>query len=507
MPIECVIYARVSTKDQEREGFSIPAQLELLKAYAVKNNFKIVAEYTESETAGKAGRMQFNAMAKVLQQKKGPKIVLVEKTDRLTRNFQNYVLIEKLALEHGVEFHLVKENEIISKNATGHTKLVQGLKVLLAKNYIDNLREETKKGILQKLKQGGWAWQAPIGYKMVKGELVIDVEKAPFVKKAFELYGDGNQSIESLRDALVDAGYFYRDSSPKVPKTQLYNILTNPIYGGEVHYQGVAYKGRHEPLVSAQLWAAVQKIMSKGRFSANKKYNFLYQYALSCGECGSPMCGEEKRGGRYIYYRCWKSANGDCKEGYTNERDITAQLDSIFSKLVLPIDYKVSMKKAYYELKGAKQNTEADETDRINKERQRIKSKIERAYEDKLEGMISNDLWKMASEKLEAQLLALDDAQARISKAELPFFDLFDQFLELPEMLSNTWISGDQEEKGDLVKIVTSNISIKAKKVTVELVQPFDYFYKEMGLSGKYPQGNSKRRSRVYRPLPAPPET
>lgn len=62
-----VIYARVSSREQEREGFSIPAQLKLLKEYALKNGFQIVHEYSDAETAKKAGRTNYNAMLEYLK--------------------------------------------------------------------------------------------------------------------------------------------------------------------------------------------------------------------------------------------------------------------------------------------------------------------------------------------------------------------------------------------------------------------------------------------------------
>ena len=57
-----VIYARVSSREQERDGFSIPAQLKLLREYAEKHTFEIVEEYSDAETAKKEGRTNFNRM-------------------------------------------------------------------------------------------------------------------------------------------------------------------------------------------------------------------------------------------------------------------------------------------------------------------------------------------------------------------------------------------------------------------------------------------------------------
>ena len=143
--LEAVVYARVSSKEQEKEGFSIPAQLQLLQGYAQSKSFQISQEFIDVETAKAAGRTQFREMVTFFQANPEVKILLVEKTDRLYRNFRDYVYLEELDLE----IHLVKEGEILGKDAKSHTKLIHGIKVVLAKNYIDNLSEEVKKGMRQ----------------------------------------------------------------------------------------------------------------------------------------------------------------------------------------------------------------------------------------------------------------------------------------------------------------------------------------------------------------------
>ena len=91
-----VVYARVSSEEQEKEGFSIPAQIKLLKDYAAREGFKIVEEYIDVETAKTPGRTGFNEMVKLfLKQAKSRggdqqcRTVLVEKTARLCRNVRD----------------------------------------------------------------------------------------------------------------------------------------------------------------------------------------------------------------------------------------------------------------------------------------------------------------------------------------------------------------------------------------------------------------------------------
>ena len=140
-----VAYARVSSKKQEDTGFSIPAQIQLFNTYSERVNLKIVKIFEENKTGGKVGRKVYNEMLAYLKEH-NIKDVLVEKTDRIYRNFKDYVVLEDLTQNNDLTIHLVKENVILSKDATSHEKLVHGFKVLIAKNYLDNLREEVNKG-------------------------------------------------------------------------------------------------------------------------------------------------------------------------------------------------------------------------------------------------------------------------------------------------------------------------------------------------------------------------
>src|SRR6202165_2599016 len=158
---EAVLYARVSSKDQEREGYSIPAQLKLLREYAQRNEFKIVREFLDVETAKVAGRKQFGEMLIFFPNNPACRVLIVEKTDRLYRNFRDCVTLEDL----DVEIHLPKEGQIIGKESKSQAKLVHGIQLVIARNYIENLREEVKKGLREKAAQGLYPGRAPFGYQ------------------------------------------------------------------------------------------------------------------------------------------------------------------------------------------------------------------------------------------------------------------------------------------------------------------------------------------------------
>src|SRR5918995_1206550 len=217
---QAVMYARVSSKEQEKEGFSIPAQLKFLKEYAAANGFAVAQEFVDVETAKQTGRAAFGQMVAYLKAHPSVRVLLVEKTDRLYRNLKDWVTVDELE----VEIHLVKEGVVLSRESRSSEKFMHGIKVLMAKNYIDNLSEETRKGMTEKAAQGFWPSNAPLGYRNVaRGDgrkiIVPDEETAPVIRKMFEWYAWGDMSTQEVTKRARAAGLVFRKSGGRIPKS------------------------------------------------------------------------------------------------------------------------------------------------------------------------------------------------------------------------------------------------------------------------------------------------
>jgi site-specific DNA recombinase len=128
------------------------------------------------------------------------RILIVEKTDRLYRNFRDCVALEEM----DVEIHLPKEGQVISKEAKSQAKLMHGIQVVMARNYIENLKEEVKKGMREKAEQGIYPSRPPIGYRNNKlaRTIEVDPQKAPIARRMFDLYATGQYSSAGLRRAV-----------------------------------------------------------------------------------------------------------------------------------------------------------------------------------------------------------------------------------------------------------------------------------------------------------------
>ena len=144
---------------------------ELLREYALRHGFRIVREFVDVETAKTIGRKSFGEMAEFLRRSHCRRL-LVEKTDRLYRNFRDAVTLEDLE----IEIHFVKENQILSKNSRSQDKLAHGLHLLIARNYVENLREEVIKGMKEKAEQGIYPGHAPFGYGNDRAERNIKID-------------------------------------------------------------------------------------------------------------------------------------------------------------------------------------------------------------------------------------------------------------------------------------------------------------------------------------------
>ena len=224
--IKAIAYGRVSTAEQENEGFSIPAQLDLLNEFAEKNNIELVKIFTEAETAKDVGRHQFKEMLKFLKANNDVNMVIAEKTDRLYRNFYDYIDLD--VDKTGYSVCLVKEGTILTQDSSSHEKFMHGLKVLLAKNFIDNLREETQKGRKKKVETGFFIGQVPYGYQKInKNDSILHPQKSKFVKRAFEIYAQGNISLKNTVQQLYNEGFIYTPSHAKISSGQLEKMLKN----------------------------------------------------------------------------------------------------------------------------------------------------------------------------------------------------------------------------------------------------------------------------------------
>jgi len=196
--MKAILFCRVSSRDQEETGYSLPAQVKLLSEYSLRKGFDVAKIFDIAESAsGKKQRKIFNEMLAFADKEKID-IIICEKVDRLTRNMKDAGIVDEwVKADKKREVHFVKENFVLNQNTKAHENLVWDMKVAIARFYANNLSEEVKKGLNEKANQQWYPGSHKRGYKTI-GETkhktwVIDdspESMAPFIKKAFELYAN-----------------------------------------------------------------------------------------------------------------------------------------------------------------------------------------------------------------------------------------------------------------------------------------------------------------------------
>ena len=466
---QVVIYARVSSREQEREGFSIPAQLKLLKEYALKNGFQIVKEYSDAETAKKAGRTNYNAMLEYLKANPETKTVLVEKTDRLYRNFKDYVTLE----DYDLEVHLVKEGSIISKNSKSHDKFIHGIKVFMAKNYIDNLSEEISKGLKEAVEEGYWPFKPPYGYlRGAKKELIIDKSTILYIRRAFELFATGKYSLRKLAERLFEEGYYYRSEKPKITACVLEAMLKNVIYVGQMSCNRIIYQGKHAPIISRDIFDMAQKAFLKvDKSKVRKNFDFLYPGIAKCGICGYAFCGERQKGN--VYYRCSHYDRSCPNTDYISETQLTQALRMHLKRIGLKPEVlelvKISLKMAV----GDEQEYHKNEIERINTEIDNCKEVLKKMYLDQVNNILEYDLWVNLKNDYEVKLSRLMAELQLHTRANTNFLDTGLKILDLCGRASLPATELSPQEVANIIRQVYLSVKITNKKVDVIFKEPF----------------------------------
>lgn len=470
---KAVLYARVSSKEQEKEGYSIPSQIRLLKDYALKHQIEVVKEFSEAETAKLSGRNKFNEMFKYLKKNKSVKIVLVEKTDRLYRNFKDYVTLEDLDLE----VHLIKEGAILSKNSKSHEKLMHGFKVLVAKNFIDNLKEETTKGMDEKAKQGYFPSGAPIGYVNTIDEngkkfIKIDETKAPFIKRLFELFATGKYSLDTIRKKIKEEGFVYGNGKTPFYKSTVWKILNNQFYTGNFVWRGVLYKnGKHEPLISHELFNEVQRVLKGDNKPKSKNREFPYTNLIKCGVCGCYLTAEIKKE-KYIYYHCTGN-KGNCKQPYIRQEQIEDAFSEIFKDIKLDDEQIKEIMIALKDIHSKKIEYCNSSRERIEKQVHLLQKRIDSIYIDKIDEKISEEFWLEKHNQWQKEKEILSSKLNSLNTADKNYFINANLILELAKNAHRLYLRQSSEEKRALIKLVCSNFSYKDKELDITLHSPF----------------------------------
>src|SRR3990167_1136024 len=466
-----ILYARKSTEEDDRQVLSIEAQFVELKEFAAKEKLEIVASFQEAKTAKEPGRIKFAEMLAILESGKADGIISWH-PDRLARNSV------RVPRNYPVDRGLIKS---LKFPTFWFEPTPQGLFMLniafgQSKYFVDNLRENVKRGLRQKIRNGVWPGWAPVGYlnnPKTRG-VDIDREKSAKVRKVFELYATGVCPLHSLANWCVKHN-LKGNKNNKISISSLQKILQNIFYVGLMKFKGEVFEGTHEPLISKKLFDLCQEVMAKrGKKKDIRKHHFAFLGLLKCASCGCAITAEIQKG--HHYYHCTKK-KGPCQEKhFLREEALAEQIKTFLQKVSLSsqdtekvlAELQKDQERAKEEAKTTVQNLKAELTE--------IETKLEKLLDAYLGEVISSEDYKIRKENLVTKKVELGEKMRDFEQKGLSWLEPAREFILSLNQAANLVESENKEEMTTFLKTIGSNHVLEnrqfvfAPKIQYELV-------------------------------------
>jgi site-specific DNA recombinase len=466
-----VILARVSSKSQEDEGYSLDSQLKLLEGYCENKGLNVVKVFKIAETASKEqSRKIFHELLNYVSKNKVYHLA-VEKTDRFTRNFRDAVAIDDWLEQDGDRrLHAVKESLILHKEAKSDVKFMWNIYVSVAKKYTDTLREEAMKGWAEKLAQGWLPGVPPPGYMTItengKRVHVPNPDTKCLIQQAFKKYLDPNQSIASIAVEIDKMGIRTRKGRPYV-KSNVQKMLSNPFYIGINRHNGQDYPGAQEQFISKELFERVQHKLHGGRPLAYVQHNPALKSLIHCADCHTAVTWQLQKG---RYYGVCRRKSAACKSFKLLKEDhVEGLIVDMLQQLVCPsqeiIEWVASAMQEHY-----KDNIETIERLTVS-----IKTQIERLermdtnlYDDKLSGDISQERYEDKHEQFVKEIAELTN---KLDGQDAMLTQRLEQklvLLELSQKAANIYQTRPPEDKRLIISKLFNDLTIKGGVLSVK---------------------------------------
>ncbi len=278
-----------------------------------------------------------------------------------------------------------------------------------SKYYSDNLVQNVKRGIRQKLRRGEWLTKAPFGY--LNNPRTRNIEPHPvnakIVECAFLEYAKGGHGLVSLSQYLADLGVVTSKNTP-LAKCSIKHLLSNRAYLGFVRHYGEWFEGTFEPIISPKLFEAVQTILaSKARAPKRRnRHDFPFLGLFRCGECGGMFTAQHAKGngGIYRYYRCTKK-HGTCSQGYVQESDLAFQIKQRLQTISLCDEYADWMLARIDEWEQEETLVSHSDVQNLSDKLKASEARMERLVSAYLDGDIPKEIYlKKKDESMRASL-------------------------------------------------------------------------------------------------------
>lgn len=473
--------ARVSSREQEREGFSLEVQEEALYRYAAQNDGEIVRLFRIAETATKPDERRTFRELLVYAQERASELagVLFFKVDRAARNLFDYVELERLEVDFGLKVIYITQ----PTENTPAGRMMRRTLANMASFYTEQQSLDVRDGLFRRVQAGLFVGKAPYGYRNCRrdGRSVVetDAESARNVRRIYDLYAFEGHTLDSLINELDREGVAYSPRTRRFTRSKLHLLLRDRSYLGEIPYKGQWYPGRQEALVDRATFDRVQRLLGGQIYRAHE-----LTYAsnlITCAQCGRPITGEvikkqSKRGVKfYRYYRCSDYNAPGHSRTRLQEKALDEQMLGLFDTLRIE-DEKLRHWFARVLREKTKSNQDANQEriTELNRQLTMLRRQQDQLLNMRLLEEIDQDTFAAKATELRDRIAHLtvevdvcDRGRAENGEIALAAF-------ELSQTLRDKWLSADYRAKRKILEIVSLNFRLVDATLVPEWRKPFD---------------------------------
>lgn len=468
--MKAILVARVSTDDQAE---ALPAQIYKLQDYALKNelDFELV-EIKESAYSG--DRIEFNKVITRLSLFKETIALVFDKVDRYSRDpsAPEVRILNTMCKAGKIELHFPSDYLVITKDSSANQWLMLSLSTAFSQHYSNSISDNVRRRNEQMRRDGLWTGKAPSGYvnTVRDGKKWIDTEpvESLAIKDAFAMYACGNSTLLDIKKHW-DSKY-----SLVSPISTIDKILKNPFYYGVMRVNGQLYDHHYERLTTKELFNACENVRNGYKSKPNSAGGlpFAYKGLVRCSECGCLVTFETKKQ-KYTYGHCsqYKGKHG---AKYVQEKNFTSQFKSKLKEIVVPDDVADTILKLINADKATANSNRDSQIAALNAEVARYENRMDRLYEDHLDGKIDDDLYERKTAEYSK---SIEKLKTQLSTFELSEFDRYETVSHLLEVSKNAhkiFSETDYLGKRKVLKKVLSNSELKEDRLLLKLKKPYE---------------------------------
>ena len=485
MKIKYAAYIRKSTEDAERQVLSKEAQKEKILEYFPDLD---IEWFDDSKSAFKPYQRQgFQKMMDKVHKGEIQGLVAWH-PDRLSRNE-----VDASSITWALRQSLLKDLKFASFSFDNSAEGIMMLQMTMSHSqyFSAKLSKDVKRGVNKKLKDGGLAGVAPVGYINNKADKTIEKDPDRFdqVKSIFHKFLAGYTVME-IHSMLEQQGFntIKRSKSGGKPlsRSGVYKVLTNPRYYGRIpnpEYPDDPTKmhlAKYLRMISRDQFEEVQVMLGKnGRTRYVTKKHFELKGLFVCGECGCSITAERKsktlKNGSvnfYNYYHCTHKRKTCLQRGVTKEEAIFSQLDEYLKKYTITTDLFNWAMKALQEISTNEIIDRTGVDENFNATVVNLEKRIEKLLDLVEDGTISKELYKSRSNDLEAQLSKAKRDAETIKRETRNWFELVGRSLERLHRSKENFAEGDLVQKKDILLGIGYNSTLKDGVIDIT---PYDW--------------------------------